>query len=40
MLTINFLQFLLQLIIANLVLKMAAIYLKDTQLGDALAFLM
>jgi hypothetical protein len=40
MLTVNFLQFLFQLIIANLLLKMLAIYTKDTQLGDALAFLM
>jgi hypothetical protein len=40
MLTVNFLQFFFNLIIANLVLKMLAIYLQDTQLGDALAFLM
>jgi hypothetical protein len=38
MLTVNFLQFILQLIISNFMLKMAAIYTRNTPLGNALAF--
>lgn len=38
MLTVNMLQFLFSLIIANLMLKMLAIWTAGTPIGNAIAF--